>query len=90
MQKPTEMIKYTAMRYNIMQGNKQVFIGIIAVMLTLCFTYSAYATVVETSLAVRDRLPASTLADMPSFIEDYRELGSKVSFDSIVPLYHIQ
>ena len=58
---------------------KNRLLGLFAFIMALCLI-PAYATVMETSLAVRDRLPASTLADTPSFIEDYRELGSKVSF----------
>lgn len=65
-----------------MLGNKWVLIGLIAVIVALGVISPAYANVMETSLDLRDKLPASTLADMPSFIEDYRELDSKVSFDS--------
>ncbi|HII15556.1 MAG TPA: hypothetical protein HA362_04555 [Nanoarchaeota archaeon] len=53
----------------------------------LVFALPASATVLETSLAVRDKLPAETLADIPGFISRMETVGSKVSVDPVNGYY---
>jgi len=53
----------------------------VAAVLLVC-ALPAYANVMETSLAVRDKLPAETLASLPDFVSRMEAMNSKVSVDA--------